>query len=102
MTNFLGHSLRSPYWGGATVHAGWRISLVYFVQLFNVVRLALSTGEQDDHEHKKRRFLVQNSIKRDCKAVIHIKETVHFPDFKVCTVCLICLRRSCTAIIYFA
>ena len=43
------------------------------------------TACQDQHEHKKRRVRVRKSIKRDCKAAIHIKETVQFPDFTVCT-----------------
>ena len=40
-------------------------------------------GLQNEHQHKRKRSLVQNGIKRDCKAVIHITEMRRFPQFKV-------------------
>eukprot|EP00063_Salmo_salar_P066842 XP_014041677.1 PREDICTED: uncharacterized protein LOC106594817 [Salmo salar] len=39
--------------------------------------------EREDHAFVKRRKLVQNTKKVDCKAIINIAQVIRFPDFKI-------------------
>lgn len=36
-----------------------------------------------DHQHKRTKFLVQNCIKRNCPATIHVREIRRFEEFQV-------------------